>query len=259
MPAYKPSVVGSGRGVAPTFTLSSTISLSSSLMTVTIKPPMDSYAVNVRCVQVIRGCSNLYFDDIVETAQRRIMLAQLSADEAKPDSREEWLRGYTDKLSALGIDMADGAIADVEASEAHGTLADVVIRVLSSEGWDASTTELVKTALGSMENNEAENQLALDAFNLAALDRAGSAAMFEVQILSAEENGDLRIHSCWFSFAASEASTPIRDIFSLDATHLLHQYRISSGTLEWDFADRTTRVIEEKTAPFYARNVRKLN
>ena len=57
---YKPSDVGSGRGAAPTFILlSSTISLpsSESIMTVTIKPtPMDSYAVNVRCVQVIRVC-----------------------------------------------------------------------------------------------------------------------------------------------------------------------------------------------------------
>ncbi|KAF8267504.1 hypothetical protein EI94DRAFT_1316339 [Lactarius quietus] len=56
--------------------------------------PSDSYAVNVRCVQVIRGSSQPYYSDI-ETAQRRIMLAQLSADEAKPGSREEWLRTYT--------------------------------------------------------------------------------------------------------------------------------------------------------------------
>ncbi|KAF8263315.1 hypothetical protein EI94DRAFT_1741209 [Lactarius quietus] len=152
--------------------------------------------------------------------------------------------------------MAEGAIADVEPSLAHGALADVVIRVLSSEGWD---TELVKTALGSLENNEAENQRALDAFNLAAVDRSGTAAIFEVQILSAEESGDLRTHSCWFSLAASQVTTPIRDIFSLDATHLLHQYRVSSGILEWDFADRTARVIAEKAAPFYVRNVRKLN
>ena len=72
-------------------------------------------------------------------------------------------------------------------------------------------TELIKTAMGSLENNETENQLALNAFNLAALNRAGSEAMFEVgfwrvvlcrclpcfsfsqvQILSAEENGDVR-------------------------------------------------------------------
>lgn len=46
--------------------------------------------------------------------------------------------------------------------------------------WQAETTELVKTALGSLENNETENQLALNAFNLAALDRAGTEAMFEV-------------------------------------------------------------------------------
>lgn len=219
----------------------------------------DSCAVNVRCVQVIRESPQHYFGDIVETAQRRIMLAQLSTDEAKPGSREEWLRTYTDKLSALGIDMADGAIADVEPSSAHGTLADVVIRVLTSEGWDTEVTELVKTALGSLENDEPENQLALDAFNLAALDLSGTTAVFEVQILSAEESGDIRIHSCWFSLTASQATTTIRDIFSLSATtdHLL--YRISSGILEWDFADRTTRVIAEKAAPFYARNVRKLN
>jgi len=229
-------------------------------MTVAIKSELlDSYAVNVRCVQVIRGSSQPSFGDIVETAQRRIMLAQLSADEAKPSSREEWIHTYTDKLSALGIDMADGATADVEASSAHGTLTDVVIRVLSAEGWDAEVIELVKTALGSLENNEAENQLALDAFNLAALDSSGAAAMFEVQTLSAEESGDLRIHSCLFSMAASQAITPIRDIFSLDATHLVHQYRTSSGILEWDFADRTTRVISEKAKPFYAWNVRKLN
>ncbi|KAI9431513.1 hypothetical protein H4582DRAFT_1241152 [Lactarius indigo] len=153
--------------------------------------PLDSYAVNVRCVQVIRGSSQSYFGDIVETAQRRIMLAQLSTDEAKPGSREQWLRTYTDKLSALGIDMADGAIADIESASAHGTLADVVIRILRSEGWETEVTEVVKTALGSLENNETENQLALDAFNRAALE----ATAFEVQILSAEESGDLRIRA----------------------------------------------------------------
>ncbi|KAH8994239.1 hypothetical protein EDB92DRAFT_315474 [Lactarius akahatsu] len=156
------------------------------------------------------------------------MLAQLSTDEAKPDSREQWLRTYTDKLSALGIDMADGAIADIESASAHGTLADVVIRVLRSEGWGTEVTEHVKSALGSLENNETENQPALDAFDRAARD----ASMFEVQILSAEESGDLGIHSCWFSLAASKDTTTIQDVFSLSATpgHLLHQYRISSGT-----------------------------
>ncbi|KAH9038803.1 hypothetical protein EDB85DRAFT_1932289 [Lactarius pseudohatsudake] len=153
--------------------------------------------------------------------------------------------------------MADGAIADIESASAHGTLADVVIRVLRSEGWDTEVTEHVKSALGSLENNETENRLALDAFNRAARD----ASILEVQILSAEESGDLRIHSCWFSLAASQDTTTIQDVFSFSATpdHLLHQYRISSGTLKWDFADRTTRVIAEKAAPFYARNVRKLN
>ncbi|KAH9059210.1 hypothetical protein EDB87DRAFT_1624045 [Lactarius vividus] len=150
--------------------------------------PSDSYAVNVRCVQAIRGSPQPYFGDIVETAQRRIMLAQMSTDEAKPGSREQWLRTYTDKLSALGIDMTDGAIADIESASAHGALADVVIRVLRSEGWDTEETELIKAALGSLENNETENQLALDAFNRAARD----AAIFEVQILSAEERGDVR-------------------------------------------------------------------
>ncbi|KAI9450191.1 hypothetical protein BJY52DRAFT_1192022 [Lactarius psammicola] len=167
-------------------------------MTVGIKSTTpDSYAVNVRCVQVIRGSSQSYFGDIVETAQRRIMLAQLSTDEAKPVSREQWLRTYTDKLSALGIDMADGAIADIESASAHGTLADVVIRVLTFEGWDTESIELVKTALGSLENNETENQQALDAFNRAAHD----AAIFEVQILSAEESGDLRIRA-WLLYAS---------------------------------------------------------
>ncbi|KAH9170116.1 hypothetical protein EDB89DRAFT_1357611 [Lactarius sanguifluus] len=227
-------------------------------MTVGVRSmPLDSYVVNVRCVQIIRGSPQPYFGDIVETAQRRIMLAQLSTDEAKPGSREQWLRTYTDKLSALGIDMADGAIADIESASAHGTLADVVIRVLRSEGWDTEVTEHVKSALGSLENNETENQLARDAFDRAARD----ASIFEVQILSAEESGDLRIHSCWFSLATSQDTATIQDVFSLSATpsHLLHQYRISSGTLEWDFADRTTRVIAEKAASFYARNVRKLN
>ena len=80
-----------------------------------------------------------------------------------------------------------------------------MIRVLASEGWDvrelvhsymydpeptlallqAEATELVKIALGSLENNEAENQRALDAFNLAAVDRSGAAAaaIFEVRRL----------------------------------------------------------------------------
>lgn len=60
-------------------------------------------------------------------------------------------------VSPVAAKMIDGAIADVEASLVHGTLADVcpspslnliafksrivhqvVIRVLSSEGWDVS-------------------------------------------------------------------------------------------------------------------------
>ena len=48
----------------------------------------------------------------------------------------------------------------------------------------AEVTELVKIALGSLENNEAENQRALDGFNLAAVDRSGAAAaIFEVRLL----------------------------------------------------------------------------
>lgn len=78
----------------------------------------------------------------------------------------------------------------------------------------AETTELVKTALHSLEN-EAENELAHNASNLVA-DRTGSEMIFEVgwchtrsvvtqacfcisqvQILSAEESDDVRrrIHS----------------------------------------------------------------
>jgi len=188
------------------------------------------------------------------------MLAQLVTDEAKPGSKEKWLRTYTDKLSALGIDMKDGAIADIDRSSAQETLTDVIVFVLTSEGWNRQTevTELVKTALESLRNSK--NQQAINAFNHAAVqDVAGATVAFEVQTLSAEDSGDLRIHSCWFSLSAKGSTAG--DIFSPKATpeQLLIQYRISSGILERDFADRTTRVIIEKAAPFYARSVRRVN
>jgi len=222
--------------------------------------PSSDYAVNVRCVQVIQPSPHPSFSDIVETAQRRIMLAQLVTDEAKPGCKEKWLRTYTDKLSALGIDMQDGTIADVDRSSAQGTLTDVIAYVLTSEGWNQQTevTGLVKTALESLGNSE--NQAAIEAFNRAAVqDVAGATAAFEVQTLSAEDSGDLRIHSCWFSLS-SPGTTGV-DILSLKTTpeQVSIQYRISSGILERDFADRTTRVITEKAAPFYARSVRKVN
>jgi hypothetical protein len=75
-----------------------------------------------------------------------------------------------------------------------------VYHAIVSPTSQASTTELVKTTLGSMENNEAENQLALDAFNLAALDRAGSAAMFEVRVLRVVPGPLCRRSPC-FSFS----------------------------------------------------------
>jgi len=220
--------------------------------------PSGNYAVNVRCVQVIRPSPQPSFSDIVETAQRRIMLAQLVTDEAKPGSKEEWLRTYTDKLSALGIDMEDGAITAVDCSSVHGTLTDVIVYILTCEGWNASVTELVKTALESLENSE--NQSAIDAFNRAAVqDVAGAKAAFEVQSLSTEDSGDLRINSCWFSLASQ--ATAVKDVFSLHSTseNFSVEYRISSGLLEWDFADRTTRVIIEKAAPYYAKNVQRVN
>jgi len=222
--------------------------------------PSSGCAVNVRCVQIIQPGSHPSFNDVVETAQRRIMLAQLVTDEAKPENSEKWLSTYTDKLSALGIDMVDGAIADVNRPEAQGTLTDIVLYVLTSEGWNHQTeiTGLVKTALESLGNGE--NQSATDAFNhAAAQDVAGATAAFEVQTLSAEDSGDLRIHSCWFSLASD--ATSIKDIFSLNATseQFSIQYRMSSGILERDFADRTTRIIVEKAAPYYARNVHKVN
>jgi len=232
-------------------------------MTMTIvgnSVPSSNFAVNVRCVQVIRPSTHPSYSDIVETAQRRIMLAQLVTDEAKPGSKEKWLRTYTDKLSALGIDMKDGAIADIDRSSAQETLTDVIVFVLTSEGWNRQTevTELVKTALESLRNSK--NQQAINAFNHAAVqDVAGATVAFEVQTLSAEDSGDLRIHSCWFSLSAKGSTAG--DIFSPKATpeQLLIQYRISSGILERDFADRTTRVIIEKAAPFYARSVRRVN
>jgi len=67
------------------------------------------------------------------------MLAQLVTDQAKPENSEKWLSTYTDKLSALGIDMVDGAIADLNRPEAQGTLTDIVLYVLTSEGWNVST------------------------------------------------------------------------------------------------------------------------
>jgi len=225
--------------------------------------PSSEYAVNVRCVQVIQPSAQPSFSDIVETAQRRIMLAQLVTDEAKPGSGEEWLRTYTDKLSALGIDMNEGTIANVNHSSTQGTLTDVVLYVLESEGWNhqPALTELVKAAIESLGNSE--NQSAIDAFNRAAVqqDVVGATAAFEVQTLSLEDSGDLRIHSCWFSLASHGAAKLNEDIFSLEATseQISIQYRMSSGILERDFADRTTRVIIEKAAPFYAKNVRKVN
>ncbi|KAH9980747.1 hypothetical protein BJV74DRAFT_855266 [Russula compacta] len=173
---------------------------------------------------------------------------------------------YTDKLSALGIDMDNGAIEDVERSSVQGTLIDVILYVLKSEGRNTDVIELVKTAFESL--GDSENQSAIDAFNRAAVqDVAGPTAAFEVQALSAEDNGDVgRIDNPPVRFRdlcvdqASQATT-IKDIFSLNTTseHFSIQYRISSGTLEKDFADRTTRVIIEKTAPFYAKNVRQVN
>jgi len=118
--------------------------------------------------------------------------------------------------------------------------------------------ELVKTALASLGNSE--NQPAIDAFKGAAVqDVTGATATFEVQTLSADDSGDLGIRSCWFSLASQVTAT--RETFSLKTAseHFSIQYRISSGILERDFADRTTRVIVEKAAPFYARNVRKVN
>ncbi|KAI0246099.1 hypothetical protein BJV78DRAFT_198931 [Lactifluus subvellereus] len=157
--------------------------------------------------------------------------------------------------------MDDGTIADVESSSVEGTLTDVVVRVLISEGWNRQT-ELVKSAFESLGNGE--DQPATDTFNRAAVqDAGGTMAAFEVQTLSVDDNGDLRIHSCWFSVASQ--GTTSRDIFSLNTTseHFSLQYHslvgISSGILEREFADRTTRVIVEKAAPFYARNVRKVN
>ena len=41
--------------------------------------------------------------------------------------------------------------------------------------------ELVITALGSLENEETENQPARNAFSIAAVDRSGAAAIFEVR------------------------------------------------------------------------------
>jgi len=68
-------------------------------MTILVKSiPPSEYAVNVRCVQVIQPSTQPNFSDIVETAQRRIMLAQLVTDEAKPGSGEKWFRTYTEKL-----------------------------------------------------------------------------------------------------------------------------------------------------------------
>jgi len=231
-------------------------------MTILVKSiPPSEYAVNVRCVQVIQPSTQPNFSDIVETAQRRIMLAQLVTDEAKPGSGEKWFRTYTEKLSALGIDMNEGAIADVNHSSAQGTLTDVVYYVLKSDGWNhqAELTELVKAALELLGNSD-ENRSTIDAFNSAAVqDMVGATAAFEVQTLSLEDSGDLRIHSCWFSLASQ--GTTNKDIFSLKATseQFSIQYRMSSGILERDFADRTTRVITEKAAPFYARNVRRVN
>ncbi|KAI0287381.1 hypothetical protein BC826DRAFT_972260 [Russula brevipes] len=290
--------------------------------------PSGDYAVNVRCVQVIQ-----------ETAQRRIMLAQLVTDEAKPGSGEKWsvsrflfpsfskvpdgffggsilgsalTRSYfftpagelnIDKLSALGIDMDDGTIADVDRSSVQGTLTDVIVSVLTSKGWNHQTevVELVNTALASLGNSK--NQPAIDAFKGAAVqDVAGATATFEVdrvagfyqiayryhffqvQTLSADDSGDLRIRgnrinlirlgSCWFSLViqlgdphlgAASQVTATRETFSLKTAseqfsiqyraHMIHVQvweSISSGILERDFADRTTRVIVEKAAPFYA-------
>lgn len=222
--------------------------------------PSSNYVVNVRCVQAIRPSTHPSYSDIVETAQRRIMLAQLVTDEAKPGSKEKWLRTYTDKLSALGIDMEDGAIADVDRSSTQGTLTDVIVFILTSEGWNRQieVKELAKTALESLGNSK--TQQAKNAFNpAAAQDVAGPTVAFEVQTLSAEDSGDLRIHSCWFSLSAKGSTAG--DIFSPKATpeQFSIQYRISSGILDKDFANRTTRVIIEKAAPFYARSVRKVN
>jgi len=172
------------------------------------------------------------------------------------------LSGGRDKLSALGIDMNEGTIANVNHSSAQGTLTDVVLYVLKSEGWNhqAELMELVKAALELLGNSE--NQLTIDAFNHAAVqDVVGATAAFEVQTLSLEDSGDLRIHSCWFSLDSQGTTKLNEDIFSLKTTseQFSIQYRMSSGILERDFADRTTRVIIEKAAPFYAKNVRKVN
>jgi len=48
-------------------------------------------------------------------------------------------------------------------------------------------TEPVKTALGSLENNNTENQLALDTFNFAAIDPSNATATFEVRPVASRD------------------------------------------------------------------------
>ncbi|KAH9991867.1 hypothetical protein BJV77DRAFT_962548 [Russula vinacea] len=233
--------------------------------------PSINYAVNVRCVQVIQKFK--YQKSRARTPRSAISWKPLSGEscsrswsQTKPNraaKRNGSARtrsyfsiqsdvpcklGHRDKLSALGIDMEDRAIADIDRSSAQGTLIDVIVYVLTSEGWNHQTevTELVKTALVSLGNSE--NQPAIDAFNHAAVRDATGAT---VQTLSADDSGDI-------SFAQTRAGslcvTTVGDIFSPKTTseQFSIQYRISSGILERDFADRTTRVIIEKAAPFYA-------
>ncbi|KAI0261873.1 hypothetical protein BC834DRAFT_419999 [Gloeopeniophorella convolvens] len=190
------------------------------------------------------------------------MLAQLSTDEARPGTLEEWLESYTSKLSALGIDVDDQGTSEVELSSVNGTVADLVLSTLAAQGW--KDNDVVRSVLASFAKDD--NQKALDVFNRVAVHDLGygltdhtvdgpdETAMFEVQTLTAEDSGDLKIHACWFSLLATG---PINDVFSLNIGDgvLAFRYRIRSGTLSRDFADRTSRVISERSAPLYVRNV----
>ncbi|KAI0261869.1 hypothetical protein BC834DRAFT_419686 [Gloeopeniophorella convolvens] len=165
--------------------------------------PKASFSVNGQCIQIIQPTFGRLSFNAADDVSKRILLAQVQADQTYPPDRKAWFLEYSERASGLDVKMPNENFAIVRSSRAESTVKDDVLAVLRRSVrrffFDESDISAVQAAFAALRKEK--NASVREALNDKAI--SGKTACIEVQILSVEDDYDVTFSMCLCFLPAS--------------------------------------------------------
>jgi len=215
--------------------------------------PQATFTVNGQILQIIQPTFGRLAFDSADDAAKRILLAQVQANQSYHEDRKTWFLEYTERASDLDMKMPNENFAIVRSSCAKSTVEDDILAVLRRSVrrffFDESDIAAVQSAFSALRKEK--NAAVREALNDQAID--GNTASIEIQILSVEGDHDVTFKSAWFNLTSQKT---IEDILSHPTSFpdVILEYAPNIGILNRSMAEETREEVAQ-LAHRYQENI----